>query len=50
MYKLEFIEDHFENLAPIAYVADPDFWFVFVRVRGCGGSFFLPFRARRQKR
>lgn len=27
-------EDHFENLAPIAYVADPDFWFVFVRVPG----------------
>jgi 3-(3-hydroxy-phenyl)propionate hydroxylase len=24
----------FENLAPIAYVADPDFWFVFVRVPG----------------
>ncbi len=27
-------EDHFENLAPIAYIADPDFWFVFVRVPG----------------
>ena len=27
-------EDHFENLAPIAYVADPEFWFVFVRVPG----------------
>ncbi|MEC7490527.1 MAG: FAD-dependent oxidoreductase [Pseudomonadota bacterium] len=27
-------ENHFENLAPIAYVADPDFWFVFVRVPG----------------
>ena len=27
-------EDRFENLAPIAYVADPDFWFVFVRVPG----------------
>lgn len=27
-------EDHFEDLAPIAYVADPDFWFVFVRVPG----------------
>ena len=27
-------EHHFENLAPIAYVADPDFWFVFVRVPG----------------
>ncbi len=25
---------HFENLAPIAYVADPEFWFVFVRVPG----------------
>ena len=25
---------HFENLAPIAYVADPDSWFVFVRVPG----------------
>jgi len=24
----------FANLAPIAYVADPDFWFVFVRVPG----------------
>jgi 3-(3-hydroxy-phenyl)propionate hydroxylase len=24
----------FDNLAPIAYVADPDFWFVFVRVPG----------------
>lgn len=24
----------FENLAPIAYVADPEFWFVFVRVPG----------------
>ena len=27
-------EDHFEDLAPIAYIADPDFWFVFVRVPG----------------
>jgi 3-(3-hydroxy-phenyl)propionate hydroxylase len=27
-------EDHFENLAPIAYIADPEFWFVFVRVPG----------------
>ena len=27
-------EDHFEDLAPIAYVADPEFWFVFVRVPG----------------
>lgn len=27
-------EKHFENLAPIAYVADPEFWFVFVRVPG----------------
>lgn len=27
-------ENHFENLAPIAYVADPEFWFVFVRVPG----------------
>ncbi len=27
-------EQHFENLAPIAYVADPEFWFVFVRVPG----------------
>ncbi|MEX2453194.1 MAG: FAD-dependent monooxygenase [Rhodospirillaceae bacterium] len=27
-------EDHFENLAPIAYVADPEFWFVFVKVPG----------------
>ena len=27
-------EEHFENLAPIAYIADPDFWFVFVRVPG----------------
>ena len=27
-------ENHFENLAPIAYIADPDFWFVFVRVPG----------------
>ena len=27
-------EDHFEELAPIAYIADPDFWFVFVRVPG----------------
>jgi len=27
-------QDHFENLAPIAYVADPDFWFVFVSVPG----------------
>ncbi|PPR11721.1 MAG: Para-nitrophenol 4-monooxygenase [Alphaproteobacteria bacterium MarineAlpha11_Bin1] len=27
-------EDHFENLAPIAYIADPTFWFVFVRVPG----------------
>jgi 3-(3-hydroxy-phenyl)propionate hydroxylase len=27
-------EDQFENLAPIAYIADPDFWFVFVRVPG----------------
>ena len=25
---------HFENLAPIAYVADPESWFVFVRVPG----------------
>ena len=25
---------HFENLAPIAYVADPQSWFVFVRVPG----------------
>ena len=25
---------HFDNLAPIAYVADPAFWFVFVRVPG----------------
>jgi len=25
---------HFERLAPIAYVADPDNWFVFVRVPG----------------
>ena len=25
---------HFENLAPIAYVADPEMWFVFVRVPG----------------
>ena len=27
-------DDHFENLAPIAYVAGVDFWFVFVRVPG----------------
>lgn len=27
-------EAHFENLAPIAYIADPEFWFVFVRVPG----------------
>lgn len=27
-------ENHFENLAPIAYIADPDFWFVFVKVPG----------------
>lgn len=27
-------EDHFEDLAPIAYIADPNFWFVFVRVPG----------------
>ena len=27
-------EDYFENLAPIAYIADPEFWFVFVRVPG----------------
>jgi 3-(3-hydroxy-phenyl)propionate hydroxylase len=27
-------EEHFEDLAPIAYIADPDFWFVFVRVPG----------------
>ncbi len=27
-------EEHFDNLAPIAYVADPDFWFVFVKVPG----------------
>lgn len=27
-------EEHFENLAPIAYVADPEFWFVFVKVPG----------------
>ncbi len=27
-------EDRFENLAPIAYVAGADFWFVFVRVPG----------------
>ena len=25
---------HFDDLAPIAYVADPDFWFVFVKVPG----------------
>ncbi len=25
---------HFDNLAPIAYVADPEFWFVFIRVPG----------------
>ena len=25
---------HFDNLAPIAYVADPESWFVFVRVLG----------------
>lgn len=27
-------EEHFDNLAPIAYIADPNFWFVFVRVPG----------------
>lgn len=27
-------DEHFENLAPIAYVAGADFWFVFVRVPG----------------
>jgi len=27
-------EDHFEDLEPIAYVADPEFWFVFVKVPG----------------
>ena len=26
--------EEFENLAPIAYVADPEFWFVFVKVPG----------------
>lgn len=26
--------EHFDNLAPIAYVADPEFWFVFVKVPG----------------
>ena len=26
--------ERFENLAPIAYVADPEFWFVFVKVPG----------------
>jgi 2-polyprenyl-6-methoxyphenol hydroxylase-like FAD-dependent oxidoreductase len=25
---------NFENLSPIAYIADPDFWFVFVKVPG----------------
>ena len=27
-------DEHFENLAPIAYVAGADYWFVFVRVPG----------------
>ena len=26
--------EHFDDLAPISYVADPEFWFVFVRVPG----------------
>ena len=32
-------EDHFENLAPIAYVADPDF---LVRICSCSGDVAAP--------